>query len=251
MCVEELHVHPKGKALAVKALGQGLGQGLDFLTRRSALGPRPWRITVFRVVARVIPVLSFVVLTILQVRADIRADHERQGLIKPRQGRKNHKSVGALLAVPRYCDLLEDQEDEDPSERGRALVSSTDGWRTEMAKWVADSKAAEVVERAEAAEKAKWKAQRETLGLDSDSELEEEDTPRLPKTPRWKPITLATLFGLSEKPLKRKPSESARVLEEEERLMEALAEMEARADADEDARMDDGAIEIDSDDEYR
>ncbi|KAJ7779844.1 ribonuclease H-like domain-containing protein [Mycena metata] len=184
-----------------------------------------------------------------KVRADIRADHEWQGLIKPRQGRKNHKSVGALLAVPRYRDLLEDQEDKDPNERGRALVSSTDGWRTEMAKWVADSKAAEVVERAEAAEKAKWTAQRETLGLDSDSELEEEDTPRLPKTPRWKPITLVTLFGLSEKPLKRKPS--ARVLEEEERLMEALAEMEARADADEDARMDDGAIEIDSDDEYR
>ncbi|KAJ7784179.1 ribonuclease H-like domain-containing protein [Mycena metata] len=190
-----------------------------------------------------------------KVRADICADHERQGLIKPRQGRKNHKSVGALLAVARYRDLLEDQEDEDPNERGRALVSSTDGWRTEMVKWVADSKAAEVVERAEAVEKAKWKAQRETLGLDSDSGLEEEDTPRLPKTPRWKPITLATLFGLSEKPLKRKPS--ARVLEEEERLMEALAEMEAlakieaRADADEDARMDDGAIKIDSDDEYR
>jgi hypothetical protein len=184
--------------------------------------------------------------SIPQIRADICAGHEQQGLIKLRQGRKNHKSTAELLTVPRYRDLLEDQEAEDPSERGRVLVSSASGWRVQMAKWIGDSKEAEAAEQVEAAEKAL----RKTLGdLNSNSESDdEEDTPRLPKKPMWKPITLAVLFGEAEKPRKRKPS--ARVLEKEARLMETLAEMEACADAQEDSRPDDGAIEIDSDDEY-
>ncbi|KAJ6606747.1 hypothetical protein B0H10DRAFT_2228552 [Mycena sp. CBHHK59/15] len=49
------------------------------------------------------------------------------------------------------------------------------------------------------------------------------------------------LFGGAEKPRKRKPS--ARVMEEEEILMQALAE------ADEDDVPDDGAIEIESDED--
>ncbi|KAJ6570699.1 ribonuclease H-like domain-containing protein [Mycena sp. CBHHK59/15] len=62
---------------------------------------------------------------------------------KERKGRKNHKSIAGLLSVPRYRDLLEDQDDEDSSERGRALVSSSAGWRTDMAKWIAATRAAE------------------------------------------------------------------------------------------------------------
>ncbi|KAJ6616886.1 hypothetical protein B0H10DRAFT_1948751 [Mycena sp. CBHHK59/15] len=51
------------------------------------------------------------------------------------------------------------------------------------------------------------------------------------------------LFGGAEKPRARKPS--ARVMEEEEILMQALA------DEEEDVHPDDGAIEIDSDEEYQ
>ncbi|KAJ7730528.1 ribonuclease H-like domain-containing protein [Mycena metata] len=149
----------------------------------------------------------------VKIRAELRAEHARQGLVKSREGRKNHKSTAALLSVPRYRDLLEDQDDEDETERGRALVSSAEGWRLQLAEWIADAKSAETAERAEAAER-----------------------------PKWAPITLALLFGGAEKPRARKPS--ARVMEEEEMLMQALA------DEEEDAIPDDGAIEVNSDEEY-
>ncbi|KAJ6509609.1 hypothetical protein DFH09DRAFT_1100883 [Mycena vulgaris] len=155
-----------------------------------------------------------------KIRAQIPSEHDKQGLVKPRQARKNHKSIGTLLSVPRYRDLLDDQEDEDPSERGRALVSSAQGWRTEVAKWIGEAKAAE---RAEAL---------------SDAEVPDDDevSPRLPnRLPGWKPITLQALFGGAQKPRARKPS--VRVMEEEEILMEALP------DAAEDECPDDGAIE--------
>ncbi|KAF8186109.1 ribonuclease H-like domain-containing protein, partial [Mycena galopus ATCC 62051] len=70
-------------------------------------------------------------------KTDKRTKHQRQGLYKSRKGRKNHKSIDHLLSVPRYRDLLEDQNDEDPSERGHALVSSTVTWRNELARWIA------------------------------------------------------------------------------------------------------------------
>ncbi|KAJ7105348.1 ribonuclease H-like domain-containing protein, partial [Mycena epipterygia] len=159
-----------------------------------------------------------------KIKAQIRSEHQKQGLYKPRAGRKNHKSLDTLLSVPRYRDLLEDQDDEDPSERGRALVSSPESWRTQLAKWIA-------------------------AHSNSDSEPEEErndeDINPVPprRLPTWKPMTLQVLFGGAEKPRARKPS--ARVIEEEESLMQALA------DAEEDANPDDGAIEVDSDEEYQ
>ncbi|KAJ6629071.1 ribonuclease H-like domain-containing protein [Mycena sp. CBHHK59/15] len=58
-----------------------------------------------------------------KIRADLRAGHVRQGLVKSREGRKNHKSTATLLSVPRYRDLLEDQDDEDPTERPRCQRS--------------------------------------------------------------------------------------------------------------------------------
>ncbi|KAJ7158190.1 ribonuclease H-like domain-containing protein [Mycena crocata] len=162
-----------------------------------------------------------------KVRAQIRSEHEKQGLIKPRHGRKNHTSTATLLAVPRYRDLLEDQEDEDSTEHGRLLVTSPHGWRTEVAKWISDARAAERAERE----------------AGNDDEEIDEAFPRIPtRLPPWKPMTLEALFGGAEKPRKRKPS--ARAMEEEERLMEELA------NAEEDSVPDDGAIEIDSDDEY-
>ncbi|KAJ6560909.1 hypothetical protein B0H10DRAFT_2240271 [Mycena sp. CBHHK59/15] len=80
--------------------------------------------------------------------------------------------------------------------------------------------------------------------LDPEDEADDDLTPRLPnRLPAWKPMTLEVLFGGAEKPRARKLS--TKVMEEEERLMEELA------DELEDQEPDEGAIEIDSDDEYR
>jgi hypothetical protein len=57
--------------------------------------------------------------------------------------------VEKLLAVPRYRDLLDDQDNEDERGHGRALVSSSVGWRTEMAEWISDVRAAEDAEEAD------------------------------------------------------------------------------------------------------
>ncbi|KAJ7444259.1 hypothetical protein B0H11DRAFT_2250139 [Mycena galericulata] len=139
------------------------------------------------------------------------ADHRNklglEKMDKRTKARKNHKSTAALLNVPRYRDLLEDQEDEDPSERGLILVSSAQGWTTEVAKWIGDAHAAE---RAEVA-------------ADAEDELDDEVSVPLPnRLPQWKAMPLEVLFGGAEKPRTRKPS--ARVMEEEEILMEVLVD---------------------------
>ncbi|KAJ6623132.1 hypothetical protein B0H10DRAFT_2187251 [Mycena sp. CBHHK59/15] len=146
-----------------------------------------------------------------KVRTQIRSEHVKQGLYKPRKGRKNHKSTVSLLRVLRYHDLLEDQNDEDPSERGDALVSSAEGWRTQVARWIGDAKAAERVER-------------------------ETRTTMPSPTPSQARKPLPVLFSGAEKPRNRKPS--PRVMEEEEMLMQQLAE-----DAEDEV--------IDSDEEYQ
>ncbi|KAJ6596693.1 hypothetical protein B0H10DRAFT_1959962 [Mycena sp. CBHHK59/15] len=118
-----------------------------------------------------------------KVKGQIRSDHQRDGIYKPRKARKNHKSTANLLAVPCYRDLLDDQDDEDPSERGRALVSSREGRRTQTAKCIADTKA----EEPEPDEEANY-------------------TPRIPaRLPAWPKMTLRVLFGGAEKPRARKP----------------------------------------------
>ncbi|KAJ7903010.1 hypothetical protein B0H13DRAFT_2335363 [Mycena leptocephala] len=125
--------------------------------------------------------------------------------LKPRKPRNNRKSTANLLSVPRYRDLLDDQQDEDPSERGRALVSSPTGWRTIMAKWIGDAREAEPIEM------------------------------RLPHvSSTWTPMKLVVIFGEATKPRARKPSRKA--MEEEELLMQGLAEQE------EDDIPDDGVI---------
>ena len=58
---------------------------------------------------------------------------------------------------------------------------------------------------------------------------------------KWKPITLDNLFGGTI----YKPTCPLRTIEEEEEVME-----QAMAEAWEDERLDDGAIEIGSDEEY-
>ena len=108
-----------------------------------------------------------------------------------------------------------------------------------MGKWVSDARAAE--------------AESEADGNDSDSE--DEDAPvrpgRAPVPPggwKWKKKTLAQLFGAATK--ERVSRLSQKEIDAEADLMVALADAEALADADEDGRPDDGAVEIDSEEEY-
>ncbi|KAJ7746676.1 ribonuclease H-like domain-containing protein [Mycena metata] len=112
------------------------------------------------------------------------------------------------------------------------MSTVTPSYPVQMAKWISDVKLAE---REELANELKDAAAPEVPDA--------ANTPRLLTIPTWKPMTLAVLFGGAEKPRARKPS--ARVMEEEELLMEILA------DAAEEARPDDGSIEIDSGDEFQ
>lgn len=156
--------------------------------------------------------------------AAIRAEHQALGLIKDRGKRKVHESTATLLAVPRYCDLLGDQDNEDEDERGRMLVNSTDGWRTEMAKWIGAAREADKAERLEG----------------NDDHTDDAGA----RTASWKPMTLAVLFGGIAKSNRRSTRLPAAEIDAESALMEALADIE------EDERLDEGAIDIDSDDEF-
>jgi len=157
-----------------------------------------------------------------KVGADIKSEHQSLGLLRKRGKRTVHKSTGTLLDVPRYSDLLEDQNNEDENERGRLLITTREGWRTDMARWIGAARDAEHEDES-----------------DEDAEL-----PELLGNGRataWKPVTLAKLFGgQNKRPSRLLPAE----IDAESELMQALAEI------DEDERPDDGAVEIHSDDEY-
>jgi hypothetical protein len=103
------------------------------------------------------------------------------------------------------------------------LVMSRTGWRTEMAKWIGEARAAELEE-------------------DSDSEDDMELSGANRCTTKWKPITLVILFGSQKPPPSRLLPEE---IDAESELMQALAEIE------EDEQPDDGAVEINSDEEFR
>ncbi|KAJ6618395.1 hypothetical protein B0H10DRAFT_2217697 [Mycena sp. CBHHK59/15] len=80
--------------------------------------------------------------------------------------------------------------------------------------------------------------------MDGGDESDNDLASRLPNClPVWKQMTLAVLFRGAEKSRARKLA--ARAMEQEELLMQALAE------AEENGVPDDGAIEIDSDDEFQ
>jgi hypothetical protein len=118
---------------------------------------------------------------------------------------------------------LDDQNGKNESEHGRMLINTRQGWRTEMAKWIGDARAAELAE-------------------DSDDEDGTEDLVAADRASKWKPTTLAVLFGgQKERPSRLLPEE----IDAESALMQALADLE------EDERLDDGAMEIDSDEEFR
>lgn len=130
--------------------------------------------------------------------------------------------------MPRYGDLLEDMDDEDESEHGRALVTTAAGWRTEMAKWIGEQRLEDA----------------------NDSDSDDEDPPaavpnRIPTAERsatWKNCTLRTLFD-GAAPMPKPPREARETaFEAEAALMEALADHE------EDEYPDDGAMEGSGDD---
>jgi hypothetical protein len=74
-------------------------------------------------------------------------------------------------------DLLDDQDDQDEAEHSRLLVTSRQGWCTEMARWISDARATE---------------------LDEDSDSEDDaisaEVSNVHIT-KWKPVILANLFG--------------------------------------------------------
>ncbi|KAJ7198115.1 hypothetical protein GGX14DRAFT_573671 [Mycena pura] len=165
----------------------------------------------------------------LKVHAQIRTEHRKDGVIKDRKVRQNHKDVPKLLAIPRYGNLLQDQDDEDPTERGRALIRSPEGWRVEMAKWIS------------AAREAAAEDSEEDTIVAGPEEPEVVTPERLRRPRKWQPMTLERLFGKGVK-LSLRTRVSRRAQEEEEIYMQVMAELDA-----EDDTPDDGAIEIDDD----
>jgi hypothetical protein len=117
--------------------------------------------------------------------------------------------------------LLEDLEDEDETERGRALVTSAAGWRTEMAKWIGE--------------------EREANNSDSDDDLPSAPTPRISgaHATAWSPCKLSVLFRGEVTQL---PRRELLVFDKEAALMEELADQQ------EDEYPDDGAMEGSGDD---
>jgi hypothetical protein len=100
---------------------------------------------------------------------------------------KNHhdKNMAKLLAIPRYADLLQDLNDKDEDNRGRALVTTQYGWKVEMAKWCIDVREAEQHELDAKFDNGDNNFSVEALTVDS----------TCLKVTKWKPTTLATLFG--------------------------------------------------------
>ena len=161
-------------------------------------------------------------LTLPQVGSDIKAEHHPLGIAKKQLTQKVHKSTATLLAVPWYLDLLDDQDGEDESKHGKILINMRQGWCMVMAKWIGDARAAELTE-------------------DSDDEDGMEDLVAADRASTWKPMTLAVLFSSQkEHPSQLLPEE----IDAESALMQALADLE------EDKWLDDGAMEIDSDEEF-
>ena len=104
-------------------------------------------------------------------------------------------------------------------------MTSPASWRIEMAQWIAKVQEAEAAEEIEECDAAL-----QTIESWCRSSV------------KWKPITLDNLFGGT----KHKASWPSRTIEEEEEAME-----QAMAEALEDEQPDDGAIEINSDEEYQ
>ncbi|KAJ7309996.1 hypothetical protein DFH08DRAFT_944139 [Mycena albidolilacea] len=96
----------------------------------------------------------------VKIGADIKSDHQQCGLVKLRT-RAVHKSTEALLTVPRYHELIQEEPDDNTTSRRSVVISTASGWRDVMNKWIADAQAAADNETAnpnkEASSPSKWK----------------------------------------------------------------------------------------------
>ena len=168
-----------------------------------------------------------------QVGADIQSSQREEGLVEERAKRKNHEAnkVAELLKVPRYADILEDDVDatmdaEGSSRPKSALVTSCEGWRKEMARWVQEEQGR------------------------SDDLSEDEDLLNVAygrQRSKWLPRSLELLFaGRKESEVDEQLRKTRRrqAYTEETRLMELLADEEA----DEEGIPDDGELEGSGDD---
>ena len=165
--------------------------------------------------------------------ADIKLEQYNEGLVKHHNKHTNHKSMSILLAVPQYSDLLDDQADEDENECGCLLVNTAEGWWTEMAKWIAALRVANAAEGIEDAVEA--------VAVAVATARQGLQAPAVPTHSKWKTETLEKLFGgKAQHPPWLVPAE----IEVEAALMQALAELEK------DKQLDDGEVEIASEDEY-
>ena len=139
-----------------------------------------------------------------KIGANIRSEHKVNGLVESRTKRRNHSEdhISALLAVPRYADVLECGEDSEDEGEGETqgskskLVNSARSWRRVMEKWI-----------------------------EKEREMSEDESDTITGTERqskpWLPRSLALLFGgQAQQPLvhpKRRP------FDDEARMMELLA----------------------------
>ncbi|KAK7021681.1 hypothetical protein R3P38DRAFT_3196501 [Favolaschia claudopus] len=166
-----------------------------------------------------------------KVGASIRAGHLAEGLRKQREPRKNHdvKRVAELIAVPKYADLLEQNEDVDADSDGAEavkvssrLVDSQAAWRKVYTHWVVS-------------------AREEEMAAEESGEAYEPSVPA-PEGRRktWLPCPLSKLFAGT---VKKPPSRRRQAFTQEERLMELLAADHS------DEEPDDGELEG-SGDEY-
>ncbi|KAF8878171.1 ribonuclease H-like domain-containing protein [Gymnopilus junonius] len=168
-----------------------------------------------------------------KVGASIRASHKEEGLVEDHEKRKNHKDskLGELLVVPRYADLLEEDEGDaadnqsiggEPQDKS-GLVKTQAGWRKEMSKWV-------------------QKEREEDLDLDSTIAESVANAVYGRNRSRWLPRSLELLFGGRkeiDKDEQRRRDHRRTAYTEEARLMELLANEEA----DEERIPDDGELE--------
>ncbi|KAF5342808.1 hypothetical protein D9758_013365 [Tetrapyrgos nigripes] len=159
-----------------------------------------------------------------KVQAKIRSQQMKGQVAAIRAKRKNHSNerVQTLLAVPRYRDLLENDDRDDSMGRkaGAIYTTSHAGWRHAFKKWTDDVDQEELEQ-----------LQRQDTEESGDDDMDiDESTPSSsaaqPVNRRWLPITLEKLFGGDPKrPLDDfiAPRTRRRAYDQEMLMMELLA----------------------------
>ncbi|KAJ7206663.1 ribonuclease H-like domain-containing protein [Mycena pura] len=162
-----------------------------------------------------------------KVGAVIRAENMAAGLTTAREPRKNHDDsrVAELIAVPKYADILENEDpaDDNTAERvSSRLVNSRAAWRKLFTSWAVS-------------------ARQEEMEAEEDEEESAMTVPHTASRKKWLPRSLSLLFGgkIQKEPETRRPRKA---FNREELLMELLAAEHS------DEEPDDGELEGSGDD---